>query len=359
MENNTLDNLVTENSWHNVYWFSRMLVNSDKYGAVGTTQSKRNNLIMLSKQLQCLLDKHEISVEEKISRSKKIIFDSLTTLYNQSSPKYKLIIQLAIDINDKIVTIKDVIVFIFVVQHIIMPINIAISIVPSNDREFTTVAAKDMLDSLGESAVGTIIHKWDDLGVLGCLNKERSLIVSEFKALYSILHDRKSQLTELDIAIILTSFVQEFERRLSQKRKSRAGQSLEDVFDFLFNYFNFTSHPAPDHFQTDIEVDKWFKCKDNWIIGISCKRTLRERWKQISGADKDTLSKFRIRHIWHLLTYDTDLSDDKITMLGQQRHIFYLLDSSDKYKNASKHIGMKDYVRPLSGLISDIRKEQS
>ena len=45
-------------------------------------------------------------------------------------------------------------------------------------------------------------------------------------------------------------------------------------------------------------------------------------------------------------------------MLGQQRQIFYLADDSDRYKSASAHIGMKDYVRPLSKLISDIRKEQ-
>jgi hypothetical protein len=112
-------------------------------------------------------------------------------------------------------------------------------------------------------------------------------------------------------------------------------------------------------FQTDIEVDKWFKCKDGWSIGISCKRTLRERWKQVSSADSHALSRYKIKEIWHLITYDSDLSDDKLTMLGQQRQVFYLNQDGERYKSASVHKGMSDYVRPLSRFIADIRREQN
>ena len=51
------------------------------------------------------------------------------------------------------------------------------------------------------------------------------------------------------------------------------------------------------------------------MIGISCKRTLRERWKQLSQADRGTLSRFKINELWHLITYDKDLTDDKIVRL--------------------------------------------
>ena len=59
-----------------------------------------------------------------------------------------------------------------------------------------------------------------------------------------------------------------------------------------------------------------------------------------------------------MTTYDKDLSDDKITMLGQQRQIFYLDENTERYKTASSHVGMRDYVRPLIQLIGDIRNEQ-
>jgi hypothetical protein len=159
--------------------------------------------------------------------------------------------------------------------------------------------------------------------------------------------------------LVLTAYVQEFERRLGQKRKGRAGGSLEDVTSFLLDHFGIKAENKPDHFQADIEVDKWVKCKDQWLIGISCKRTLRERWKQVSSASPEVLGKFKIKQLWHVLTYDEDLSDDKLTLLGGQRHIFYLRDESRRLANAKKHIGMKDYVRPMSSFIKDLRREQS
>ena len=50
-----------------------------------------------------------------------------------------------------------------------------------------------------------------------------------------------------------------------------------------FQYCRLTD--KPEHFQADIEVDKWVRAFNGWLIGISCKRTLRERWKQVSSAD--------------------------------------------------------------------------
>ena len=152
----------------------------------------------------------------------------------------------------------------------------------------------------------------------------------------------------------MTAFVQEFERRAGQKRKARGGHSLESVLNFLFDYYKLKSSEKPFHFDQDIEVDKWFKCKDGWSVGISCKRTLRERWKQLSQADRGTLSHFKIKEIWHIITFDSDLSDDKIVRLGEQSHIFYLFDESPVYSRCIEHKGMKSYVR--SNLIEDIIK---
>lgn len=49
---------------------------------------------------------------------------------------------------------------------------------------------------------------------------------------------------------------------------------MENVVSFLFNYYHFSSTEAPSHFNQDLEVDKWFKCKDGWQIGISFKRKM-------------------------------------------------------------------------------------
>lgn len=155
---------------------------------------------------------------------------------------------------------------------------------------------------------------------------------------------------------MLTAFTQEFERRAAQKRKKRAGGSLENVTDFILGYYQIKRAEAPSHFQADLEIDNWVKAKDGWLIGISCKRTLRERWKNVSSTT-EVYNRFKVKYIFHVVTFDEDLSDDKLTLLGEQRQIFYLPDNSRRLKYASEHVGLKNYVRPISQLINDIRRE--
>jgi hypothetical protein len=333
-----------------------MLLSGDKYGGVG--KSKQQQLADLANRLEIILAQQSLSKTEKEKICRDALHETLVGLYGPNSKNYPLACSLARDIVPEMRSVEDIVVFIVAIKYMVMPMNAAISLVPSNDVGFCRATAKQILDSLGEAAVGKVLSTWDDMGIKGCLDAERNLVVSEFTKLRANLGALDMKRSESEDNIVLTAFVQEFERRLAQKRKSRAGHSLEDISTFLFSYFGFASHPKPDHFQTDIEVDKWFKCKDGWTIGISCKRTLRERWKQVSSADSHALSRYKIKEIWHLVTYDKDLSDDKLTMLGQQRQIFYLSEDSDRYKSASGHKGMKDYVRPLGQLIGDIRAEQ-
>lgn len=352
----SISKIISDSPWRNTYWFARMLLNGDKYGAVG---KKDKLLYELISRLNVIIAQTALTDSEKYNICKTDIINTLRDASKGGSKTIALTELLAEDIDSELKSINDILIFIITVQNVVLNINTAMSFIPSNDREFCDNTARSILDSLGEAGIDKVLNVWDNLGVRGCLDVERSVVVSEFIKLRAALSEVSLKRTDIEDNILLTAFVQEFERRLGQKRKSRAGNSLEDVATFIFNYYGFSSHPKPDHFQTDIEVDKWFKCKDGWLIGISCKRTLRERWKQVSSADSNALSRYKIKEIWHLTTYDKDLSDDKITMLGQQRQIFYLSENSNVYKAASEHIGMKDYVRSLSRLISDIRKEQT
>jgi len=152
-------------------------------------------------------------------------------------------------------------------------------------------------------------------------------VVKAFTTLRLFL-EKDLKLEKEDQNVVLTTFAQECECRAGQKRKQRAGGSLESVTSFLLKYYGLKQTSAPEHFQADIEVDSWVKAKDGWLIGFSCKRTLRERWKQVGSAEATILSKFKIKQIFHILTYDEDLSDDKLTTLGAHRHVFYLSDTS-------------------------------
>ena len=350
-----LSDVVYNSPWRNAYWFSRMLLNTDQYGAIGKREELMSSLVF---ELESIIEQNHLSNEDKYAVCVDIIKDKIGSASRPNSKTAILYENFVNTLLNEATTLEDIIVFVVAIKFIVLPANRALNNVPSDDVEFCRASAKRILDTLGKESVGKVIAVWDDMGVRGCLDVERREIIREFTRLRANLQALNVSRSELEDNAILTAFAQEFERRAGQKRKSRAGNSLEDISSFLFNYYGFSSHEKPDHFQTDIEVDKWFKCKDGWSIGISCKRTLRERWKQVSSADGNALSRYKIKEIWHLITYDRDLSDDKLTMLGQQRQVFYLADDSPVYLRAKEHIGMREYVRPLSQLIDDIRKEQ-
>lgn len=340
-----------QNKWHNLYWFSRMLISSDKYIPIGKEPSF---LTYLVKELRQIGDafKGDHALEFQLDKLRSLI----EKRYEKSRAKSDRVNLLLTDLEQMIKTPDDMEVFIFTCENVLIPLKETIDKIPSNDRFYTIDRAKRFLDIKGEFGLATIINLWDDLGLKGCLNEERNQIVLAFDNISSVLKDR-NLFSEDDQNIILTAFVQEFERRSAQKRKQRAGGSLQDVTSFILDYYKIKQANAPEHFQADIEVDNWIKTKDNWLIGISCKRTIRERWKQVSSAEATILSKFKIKNIYHIVTFDEDLSDDKLALLGAHRHVFYLPDSSRILKHASEHIGLSGYVRPISSLINDLKSE--
>lgn len=347
------EELSIANPYHNVYWFARMLINTDKYGGV----VGKDSVLMeqIAEELRVIVDSVHITEAERVNYCGAALLNQLESRVKRATAIRERTMQLAADILVRFNSLEDVIAFILTLEYVLIPLYKAIQEAPNDDKVYAEATAKQILETQGQAGVALVISSWDDLGVTGCLNAERALVVRAF----SRLRERLSDLSAVNSDVILTAFVQEFERRLGQKRKTRAGGSLEDVTSFLFTYFRITATHAPEHFQADIEVDKWVKGKDGWLIGISCKRTLRERWKQVSSADREALSRYKIRELWNLVTYDEDLSEDKIVTLGANRHRFYLSDKSRKYLEFSSHQGMKEYVRPLSSFISDLKRTQS
>jgi len=251
--------------------------------------------------------------------------------------------------------LNDIKIFCFVCHDVMIPLNQTIYIVPTNNQKFFENIAQSFLNQQSENGLMIVINLWDKLKIEDSLNVEGMQV-------YSILGKLRRKLlpysyNEVEADMILTAFVQEFERRVGQKRKSRGGRSLEDVTSFILDYFGIPTTHAPDHFQADIEVDKWVKTSDNWHIGISCKRTLRERWKQVSSADTSAMGRYKIKELWHVVTHANTLSDDMLALLGGNRHIFYLPDNSGAYLTASEHPVLRNYVRPLTHFVKDLRAE--
>lgn len=339
------------NPWRNLYWFARMLINSDQYGGIGTN-SKR--MLKIAGAVQTAFD-HSIGREEQLSIVKDTISNTILSDTRKGTKKRLQVELLVRDLLDRIHTMKDVEVLIFTCCNVMVSINDAINKIPNDDRKFAEDVARSFLNNAQEDGLKSVISLWDKFGIEGSINAERKEIINSFGKLRETLANTMLKAEESDT--ILTAFVQEFERRVGQKRKSRGGRSLEDVTSFILDYFGIPATHAPDHFQADIEVDKWIKTADDWYIGISCKRTLRERWKQVSSADTSAMGRYKIKELWHLVTHVNSLSDDMLALLGGNRHIFYLPDDSDAYLSALEHSVLKQHVRPLTRFVQDLRAE--
>lgn len=348
----TFNDKIKDSPFRNVYWFARYLIDTDKYGGIG--KKKEKELIKIADSIETIIATDSLSVENRITTAKSYCFEQIKAFSSEQTKTASLYLKFIKKMQEELKTIDDLIVFCMTIKYVISPINQSIDLIPSDDKEFSLEVASSLLKQNGESDVGLVISVWDELGIKGCLDKERKEVVETFCSLVDKINKLDIEHDEIDDSIIMTAFVQEFERRLGQKRKSRGGKSLEDVTSFLFDFYHFHSSDGPEHLDFDFEIDKWFKCKDGWLIGISCKRTLRERWKQVS-LSSDILSQKKVKEIWHLITLDNDLSDDKIVTLGSQRQRFYLLDDSKMYQKYINNPGTNNYVRPLSRLIEDIR----
>lgn len=344
------ENLLV-NPWDNAYWFARMLIDSDKYGGIGKNSQK---MLSVANGIKSLLSSIEF-LKNDTETQYKTLCDTVrdTLLQNKKAGRsYDAVVNLCNDMFDLMETTRDFEVLALTCEKVMVPINKALDAIPSDDSEFVVSVGKALLEAKGAKGLSNIINVLDEIGSKGCIAAERSEIVQAFGDVRKLL---SQMLNSEEMDIVLTAFCQEFERRAGQKRKGRAGRGVEGTTSIILDYFGIKTAHEPEHFTTGLEIDKWIKTKDGWIIGISCKRTLRERWKQAYTTNLDLLNRHKIRQLWHVITFDRDLSDDKITEMGSYRAIFYLPDDSTRLKNALRHPGMKDYVRPMTRFIDDLK----
>jgi hypothetical protein len=217
------------------------------------------------------------------------------------------------------------------------------------------------LEEEGERGLRDVILMWDRVGQRWCMEAERVLIVAGFRLLRQTLDDllQGKHISRIDADQTLTAFVQEFERRLVRGvRPGRAGRSLEDVTGVILDHFGIECFlDAPDRIKTVFEVDKMIPLPDDWRIGVSCKRTLRERWKQAASLDLETMDNERLKSTWHVITLTSDLTIPKIQAIGESRGIVYIPDDDHFLQNHAADPRISAFIRPMTSFISDLKKE--
>jgi hypothetical protein len=299
--------------------------------------------------------------QPKLDTSKKAIWRFLRGLHRSRTIAAGNVEKLIDFLDPLIDSLQDLKVLRFTIDHVIIPTNELLRKVPSSDKEATESLMRAYLEEEGEAGLKDVILMWDRVGRRWCMEMERVIIVAGFRLLRETLDDllQGEKLTRIDADQTLTAFVQEFERRLVRGvRPGRAGRSLEDVTGVILDQFGIEDYvDAPEHIKTVFEVDKMITLPDGWRIGVSCKRTLRERWKQAASLDLQRMDEEKIKSTWHVITYTSDLTVPKIVAIGESRGMVYIPDDDNFLRNYSDDPAVSDVIRPMTSFISDLRQE--
>ena len=197
-------------------------MNTDQFGALG--KAKERQLLELVAVLENLSTQENFSSDDKFRLLKNTLLAEVGNMASRGTKAHRLALNLVQQLDKDITTAEDVLIFCAAMKYVVAPINRAITLVPSDDKNFCETAAKNILDTFGEEKIAALIATWDDLGVKGCLDAERAIVVEEFMRLIENLSALKIPHSKLDDNLILTAFVQEFERRCTKGRPWMGGR---------------------------------------------------------------------------------------------------------------------------------------
>lgn len=156
----------------------------------------------------------------------------------------------------------------------------------------------------------------------------------------------KNVLTQLGPILI------DFEFRIGQSRKQRGGHALEYIIKKLLERVSISSdipHGKKEREKLnkmDLVVPDQNTALNNPKLAryLSCKRTLRERWKQTVPEKKKNWEMY-------LITLDDTISESKANDIKKKKLIAYVRDD---LKNQS-HLNDKNWIRKLSDLPHDLQ----
>ncbi|MFB6254355.1 MAG: hypothetical protein ABEI06_07090 [Halobacteriaceae archaeon] len=325
------------------YWFMRWLVDTDQYSGYGSEYP--DTLLQLGRWIDA--NREHKALEETKGH---IADEMLGAISRTGTKKYARTEALVEDINDEIETQADLDALAFAMIAV-SQISQALKEVPAEDKQYAKQKTQEYLDKWGRDGLEDVLRYWDEVGKIGSLEKEREIIIERTTRIINEIETNKARR--------ISAFLQEFERRLVRgTRPQRAGRSLEDVTGVILDHFDITHTGVPEVLKSGFEVDNLVPCNNSEYIGISCKRTLRERWKQPSNFDTSTLDEYNVREIWHLVTYQADISSSMVHTMGETWGRLYLRDDSSEYKNLFTDADVPaEFVRPLGMFIDDLEGE--
>ncbi|MCS3613388.1 hypothetical protein [Salinibacter ruber] len=151
-----------------------------------------------------------------------------------------------------------------------------------------------------------------------------------------------------EISKTITSIAQEYERRVGQSRSSTAGNVFENALQRIFSRFDIPATGKPSH-HGDLEVDNMVEGPDG-SIGFSCKRTLRERFRQSLPREAEV----DVDEVWFVALLMADVSSEKLVDIKNNGGRLYVPRASYVWQSYGNKKRLSYVLRPSDNFVNDV-----
>ena len=335
-----------------VYWFARDLVASS-YGGYATKETKTLN--QLSSQIKREFEDGGTLKEAELEVQKQRIRDTITGAVNKTyhgdiSKRYRQTEDLAERILRRIEKEDDVREFRIAIDAVVRTSEILDTTPSFGKREIVEIVDRTLQEGregFDPSKAYDALYNVDIDGEAYQLGAQREpLIDYVYEEMKELRTD--SHIDDREVARIISGIVQEYERRAGQSRASTAGNVLETGLQHVFDQFGIPATGDPAHFG-DLEIDNIVDGPEG-SIGFSCKRTLRERFRQSLSRG----SEIGVDEVWFVSLLMADVSREKLQDISNDGSRIYVPRDSfvwDQYRAVDE---LSYTLRPADQFIEDV-----
>lgn len=330
-------------STYKVYWFARDLVAS-RFGSYATKETDT------LQSLATALRESTAETNELRTTIETRILDSVSKTYaGDISKRYRQTEDLVARILRRIETQQDITEFAIAAEAVVRTTDILAQTARFGEDEVVEIVDTTLGDGFGgidPTKAYDALYRVDFEGEAYQLGAQRAPLIAYVDDLMADL-DGRPETEPTDTARVVSGIIQEYERRAGQSRAATAGNVLETALQHIFDRFGIPTTGAPEHFG-DLEIDN-IADGPAGRIGFSCKRTLRERFRQSLSRQAD----IGVDEIWFVSLLLADVSREKIEAIHNDGGRLYVPRDSfvwDRYGDD----GLGDALRPADAFVTDI-----
>lgn len=329
-----------------VYWFSRDLV-AARFGSFATQET--DALRTLSSELDRMLSQRDDlnTITDTIDET---ILGAVSRIYGSDiSKRYRQTEDLAERILRRIEDREDIRELQIAIDAVVRTSEILDTAPTFGAEEIHDIVDDTLAEgrrSVDPSRAYDALYNVDFEGEAYQLGAQREPLVEYVGGLIAELEDARMNRDE--VARIVSGIVQEYERRAGQSRASTAGNVLETALHYIFNRFDIPATGSPEHFG-DLEIDNIVRGPSG-SIGFSCKRTLRERFRQSLSREAD----IDVDELWFVSLLMADVSREKLQDIHNDGSRIYVPQDSFVWNRYSDDDELSYTLRPADEFLYDV-----